>query len=48
MREAPGLQVVSTADRPELAPVVATWLWEESRRRHGHSLEETHTAAPRK
>jgi GNAT superfamily N-acetyltransferase len=35
------LQVFSTAERPELAPIVAAWLWEEFRRRRGQSLEAT-------
>ena len=40
MTHGPQLRVVSTAERPELAPVVATWLWEEFRRHRGHSLGE--------
>jgi GNAT superfamily N-acetyltransferase len=33
--------VVSTAERPDLAPVVASWLWGEFWRARGSSLEET-------
>ena len=35
------ISVVSTAERPDLVPVVARWLWDEWRRRDGHSLEQT-------
>ena len=35
------LQVVLTAERPDLVPTVAGWLWAESWGRHGHSLEDT-------
>jgi GNAT superfamily N-acetyltransferase len=41
MTNEPGLRVVSTAERPDLAPVVASWLWEEFRRPRGQTLEET-------
>jgi N-acetylglutamate synthase-like GNAT family acetyltransferase len=34
-------RVVSTAERPDLAPVVASWLWAEFWRDGGHSLQET-------
>src|ERR1700733_5752221 len=33
--------IVSTADRPDLVPVVAGWLWSEWRRKKGQSFEET-------
>jgi GNAT superfamily N-acetyltransferase len=33
--------VVSTSERPDLAPVVAAWLWAEFSRARGSSLEET-------
>jgi GNAT superfamily N-acetyltransferase len=33
--------VVSTAERPDLAPVVAAWLWAEFSRARGSSLDET-------
>ncbi len=35
------LQVVTTSERPDLAPVVAGWLWQEFWRRDGHSYAET-------
>jgi GNAT superfamily N-acetyltransferase len=41
MIDNPKLRIVSTAERPDLAPVVASWLWAEFRRRRGSSLEET-------
>jgi GNAT superfamily N-acetyltransferase len=41
MIEPPTRQVVSTSQRPDLAPVVASWLWGEFWRARGHSLEQT-------
>jgi GNAT superfamily N-acetyltransferase len=35
------LNVVSTAERPELVPTVAGWVWAEFRRGHGYTLEQT-------
>ena len=35
------LEVVSTAERPELVPTVARWVWGEFWRRHGHTLGQT-------
>ena len=35
------LNVVSTAERPELVPTVAGWVWTEFWRGHGHTLEQT-------
>jgi GNAT superfamily N-acetyltransferase len=35
------LNVVSTAERPDLVPTVAGWVWGEFWRGHGHTLEET-------
>jgi GNAT superfamily N-acetyltransferase len=35
------LLIVSTAERPDLAPVVASWLWAEFWRARGYSLEQT-------
>lgn len=35
------ISVVSTSERPDLVPVVARWLWDEWRRRDGHSFEQT-------
>jgi GNAT superfamily N-acetyltransferase len=37
----PARQVVSTSQRPDLAPVVASWLWGEFWRPRCHSLEQT-------
>ncbi len=34
------LRVTTIRERPDLAPVVAGWLWAEWRKSHGHSLEE--------
>ncbi|WP_158813088.1 GNAT family N-acetyltransferase [Methylocapsa sp. S129] len=34
-------QVVSTSERPDLAPLVASWLWTEFWRAGGHSLQQT-------
>jgi GNAT superfamily N-acetyltransferase len=41
MIETSRLQVVSTSERPDFAPVVASWLWGEFWRGRGHSLEQT-------
>lgn len=35
------LEIVATSDRPDLAPVVARWLWDEFWQANGHSFEET-------
>jgi GNAT superfamily N-acetyltransferase len=34
--------IVRTADRPDLVPVVARWLWEEFSRQSGRPLEHVH------
>lgn len=34
-------RIVTTAERPDLAPVVAAWLWESFARARGRSFEET-------
>jgi len=39
--EAMDISVVSTSERPDLVPEVARWLWDEWRRRGGHSFEQT-------
>lgn len=36
-----GIEVVHIADRADLAPVVARWMWQEWTRRDGHSLAGT-------
>jgi GNAT superfamily N-acetyltransferase len=41
MPQNPEHLVVSTAERPDLAPVVASWLWAEFSRARGSSLEQT-------
>ena len=38
-----GARIVRTADRPDLLPVVAGWLWQEFWRRGGHTLEHVQT-----
>lgn len=35
------LQLVTTSERPDLAPVVASWLWPEFWHRDGHSYDDT-------
>lgn len=35
------LQVVTTSERPDLATVVASWLWQEFWHRDGHSYDDT-------
>src|SRR5260370_6423410 len=39
-----GRRIGTTAERPDLAPVVASWLWESFARARGRSFEETLTA----
>jgi GNAT superfamily N-acetyltransferase len=34
-------RIVTTVERPDLAPVVAAWLWESFARARGRSFEET-------
>ncbi len=34
-------RIVTTAERPDLAPVVASWLWDSFARARGRSFEET-------
>jgi GNAT superfamily N-acetyltransferase len=36
--------IVRIADRPELAPIVAGWLWHEWWHQDGYTLEQTHDA----
>lgn len=35
------ISIVSTAERPDLVPVVARWLWDEFWQRDNYSFEET-------
>src|SRR5271170_6015663 len=35
------LRIVSTAERPDLVPTVAGWVWGGFSRGHGHTLEQT-------
>jgi GNAT superfamily N-acetyltransferase len=37
----PKISIVSTCERPDLAPLVARWLWDAFWRRNGHSFETT-------
>jgi GNAT superfamily N-acetyltransferase len=39
------ISIVTTADRPDLAPAVARWLWEAFWRHDGYSFDETLAAA---
>jgi hypothetical protein len=41
----PGNLIVRVADRPDLVPMVAQWLWHEWWRDDGESLEQTCVAA---
>ena len=41
MPQSPQYLIVSTAERPDLASVVASWLWTEFSRARGSSLDET-------
>ena len=36
--------IVRIADRPDLVPIVAGWLWHEWWHQDGHTLEQTHEA----
>ena len=35
------IEIVTIADRPDLAPIIADWLWSEGRKHNGYSLSQT-------
>ncbi|HTC10872.1 MAG TPA: hypothetical protein VK726_19065 [Acetobacteraceae bacterium] len=42
----PGIQIISTADRPDLDRIAAQWLWDAFWREDGYSFDETLAAMP--
>jgi N-acetylglutamate synthase-like GNAT family acetyltransferase len=41
MRASPQIEIVTLAERPDLAPIVAEWLWRNWDRRSGYTYDQT-------
>ena len=41
MRASPQIEIVTLAERPDLAPIVAEWLWQSWDRHSGYTYDQT-------